>query len=49
MSQAYPSVNCCKFTTHCSLAGCITVISFDEWGLGTCLKNDAADDVIFIS
>jgi hypothetical protein len=42
MSQAFPSFSCSKLTTHCTPGGCITVISFDEWGLGICLKNDAA-------
>jgi hypothetical protein len=31
MSQAYPSFKCSKFTSHCTLGGCITVIYFDEW------------------
>jgi hypothetical protein len=42
MSQADPSFSCSKFTTHYTLGGCITLIKFDEWGQGICLKNDAA-------
>jgi hypothetical protein len=42
MSQAYTSFSCGKRTTHYTPGGCITVICFDEWGWGICLKNDAA-------
>jgi hypothetical protein len=31
MTQAHPSFSSNKFTTHCVLGGCITVISFVEW------------------
>jgi hypothetical protein len=44
MSQAYPSFSCSKSTTPCTLGGSIIVISFDELGLGICLKNDTAAD-----
>jgi hypothetical protein len=42
MSQDYPSFSCSELTTHFNPSGCIIVIYLDEWGLGICLKNDAA-------